>query len=162
MSAVVSDVGGDRREQAGRRLQQRVRRRARVPREAERRPLSEVGLERGDVRRELRGVSLGVGLAALQAVLLVGEEDDADGAPRLLRHEADLPRGLDDDAAARRVVDRAGAEVPRVEVRAEQDDLLRPLAAGDLADDVGRLGVRQRPAPEREAHAHGTAPRRGA
>ena len=40
-----------------------------------------------------------------------------------------------------RVVGRAGADVPRVDVAAEQHDLLRPLAAANLADDVGRLDV---------------------
>src|SRR5262249_42930820 len=45
------------------------------------------------------------------------------------------------------------------EVRAEDDDLVRTLAPGNLADDVRRLAVRTPAAVEREADAHGPAPR---
>ena len=80
------------------------------------------------------------------AVLLVGEEHDAHRAARpqveLLHQPHRLPRH---DAAAA-VVGRARADVPRVEVAADDDDLVRQLAAAHLADDVVRDWRRDRSA----------------
>ena len=94
-------------------------------------------------------------LAAGQSVLLVREEHDAHGAARRPRQRGDLARGLEDDAAARAVVDGAAAEVPRIQVRTEHDDFAGRLASRHLADHVRRFGVRPRSAGEREADAHG-------
>ena len=57
-------------------------------------------------------------------------------------------------AHAGAVVHGPRAEVPRVEVRADQHDLAGPLAAGHLADHVGALGVGQGVGGERQVHAH--------
>ena len=90
-----------------------------------------------------------------EAVLLVRERDDAKRAARPLRELPDEARRFDRDPEARGVVHGALPEVPRIEVAAEEDDLLRLLAARDLADDVRRDGVGKRPGREREAHAYG-------
>src|SRR3546814_8079147 len=57
------------------------------------------------------------------------------------------------DGDAGGVVDRAGAQVPGVEVAAEQDHFVRALAAGDLADHVLRGVLAVETAVERDAHA---------
>ena len=69
----------------------------------------------------LVAVRLGIGLAAETAGLLRAEPDDADGAQRPAGIH-DVLRGSGHDRDARRVVDRAGAEVPAVEVAADQQD----------------------------------------
>ena len=74
----------DRAEQPRDLLERRLRAGPRVPREAVRVAAAEVRLERRDVAGELVGVRRGVGLAAGEAVLLVGEEDDADRPARAL------------------------------------------------------------------------------
>jgi hypothetical protein len=107
------------------------------------------------VARELRGVRLRVGLAAGEAVFLVGKEDHADRAPRVRRHRNDLPRRLDRDAAARAVVDGSCAEVPGIEVRPEEHDLVGLLAADDLAHDVAEGASGFFPHVSLEAHSHG-------
>ena len=82
-----------------------------------------------------------IGEAAASAVLLVGPQHDADRPARpqiQLLHDAQrFPRH---DAAAA-IVGRAGADVPRVEVAADDDDFVGFFASANLADDVGRLGV---------------------
>ena len=137
--------------------QERRGRGAGVPGKTERPAGSAVGFERGGVLRELRRVRCRIRLAARQAVLLVREEDEAHRPARPRREGRDLPRGLDDDAAARSVVDGSAPEVPGVEVRAEDDDFVRRLAARDLSDHVGRFGVGPHAAGEREPHPHGPA-----
>ena len=84
---------------------------------------------------------LGVRGGAAQAVLFVGQQHDAH---RPARPDAELlhqPQRLPRDDAADAVVGGAGADVPRVEMAAEQHDLVRLLAPADLADDVRRLDV---------------------
>src|SRR5690606_32647017 len=101
-------------------------------------PGAEVALGGDHVPGDLAGVLLGVGAAAHQALLLVGEGDDADGACRALVQIADqLARGHG-DADAGAVVHRAGAQVPGVQVGDDQYQLVGAAAAGDLADDVLR------------------------
>ena len=102
-------------------------------------------------------------LAAGEAVLLVREEHDAHRAARVPRQRGDLTRRLDDDAAPGAVVDGAAAEVPGVEVRAEDHDLSGRFPSRYLADHVGRFGVRPRAARRaRCARARGRPPRAGA
>ena len=78
-----------------------------------------------------------VRLRAVQPLLLAGEQDEADRplAACVPQRGQDAGR-LQHDAAAGAVVGRALAEVPRVEVGADDDELVRLLAAADLADGV--------------------------
>src|SRR5207237_1433308 len=84
-----------------------------------------------------------VGDASARAVLLVRKEHDADCATRtkaeLFKQTHGLPRC--DDASA--VVLRALAHVPRINVAADDYDLVGLLSTFEFGDDVGRLGVRK-------------------
>ena len=114
---------------------------------------AEIAFGRELVQRDLVGVRGGVALRAGQAVLLVGERHHPDRARRRARQVADQLAGGHGDADAGAVVDRAGAEVPGIQVPPDQHDFFRSLAARDLADHVvrGRGAV---PADvERDAHA---------
>ena len=88
-------------------------------------------------------MALEIGAPAGEAVFLVRIEHDSHRAARpqveLLHQPQRFPRH---DAAAA-VVGRAGADVPRIEVTAHDDDLIRPFPAADLADDVGGIGIGQ-------------------
>ncbi len=114
--------------------------------------VSGVGLERDGVTRELIAVAFGVGARASEPVLFVGEEHHPHRASRrTLAHHA--LRGREHDGDARAVVERAGAEVPRVEVRAEEHQLTREIGARHLAHDVRAVALGQRATPEREPEA---------
>src|SRR4029453_18336323 len=70
--------------------------------------------------------------------LLACEENEPHGPLRpCLR--GDGASDLDDERRVDAVVERAGPEVPRVQVRTEQDDLLGLLGPPDLGDDVLRF-----------------------
>src|SRR5690606_40290092 len=99
-------------------------------------PGAEVAFGHDRVAGDLVGMRPGIGEAAMQALLLVGEGDHADAARWALRERGDQPGRSHGDADAGGVVDRAGALVPGVQVAADQHDLVRPAAAGDLADHV--------------------------
>ena len=102
-----------------------------------------VGLERGHVRLAL--VTVAIGGPALQAVLLVREEDDAHGAPRAQAQRLQEAHRLPRDDTAAGVVHRPGAHVPRVDVAADDHDLLGQLAALPLGDHVRGRRVRKLP-----------------
>ena len=98
-----------------------------------------------------------VGERAPQARLLAGVEDEADGAARAdaaLGEGAEEARGVEDERDVAAVVERAAAEVPAVEVRAEDDDLVGLVAAAHLGDDVARGHARRGVGGDGEAHAH--------
>ena len=104
-----------------------------------------VRLEHEDVVGQLVAIALPVIGAAAQAVFLVGEQDDADGAPGSepqLFHEAQRFPAHDTPAA---VVGGAGPDVPGVEVAADDDDLVGQLASADLSDQVEGVGVGKEP-----------------
>src|SRR3546814_10971925 len=98
----------------------------------------------------------GVGATAPQALFLVGERDHADRALRLERLAQRAGGHGDGDAGG--VVDRAGAQVPGVEVAGEQDHFFRPPAAGALADHVLR-GVLAVDTPDKRDAPPGRVPR---
>ena len=104
---------------------------------------AEIALGADLVLVELRGMRLGVGATAEQALFLVGEGDHANGAARCAFEIADqrTRRHRDGDAGA--VVDRAGAEIPGIEMAADHDDFVGQFAPADFADDVvgGLLAV---------------------
>ena len=71
----------------------------------------------------------------MQPLLLAGEQDEPDRPLRLHAAPGDQPGRLQHDAAAGAVVRRALGQVPRVQVGADDDELVR-LLARDLADRV--------------------------
>ena len=117
---------------------------------------AEVALRAQLVLAQVAHVLLRVGIAAMQALLLVGERDHADRAGRSLRlrQRAYQVAGGHRDRNAGTIVDRAGAKVPRIQVAPDHHHLVRLRAPGDLADHVLR-GVRAVPAAvevERDLH----------
>ena len=88
-------------------------------------PVADVVDQDGDVPVELVPVRAHVAERAEESRLLAREEDEADRALRP-RARGDRPRHVDDERAVDAVVEGPGAEVPRVEVRAEEHDLVRP------------------------------------
>jgi hypothetical protein len=79
---------------------------------------------------------------AAAAVFLVREQDDPDRPPRPqaeLFHQAQRFPGRHAPAA---IVGCPGADVPRIEMPADEHDFLRRLPSTQLADDVVRLAVR--------------------
>jgi hypothetical protein len=101
---------------------------------------------------ELRAVSVPVGFPSPLSVLLVGEQHDPDRPAGRSRESRDRARRFADDPDARGVVDRPRSQVPRIEMRAEQDDLVGPLRPADLPDDVRAGHVRLGAASEGETH----------
>ena len=90
------------------------------------------------------------------ALLLAGEQHEADGAARLHPHLANPARGVDRHYGVDPVVFRARAQIPRIQMRTQQHDFFRPLAAANLPDHVARF---VRPAGlVRQIQAHGPPP----
>ena len=83
----------------------------------------------------------GIGARSEQALLLAGPEGQADGAPRLDAEGLEQAHGLHRRRDPGRVVGRARAAVPGIEVGAEHDDLVGKVAAGQVGDDVGARAV---------------------
>src|SRR3546814_8767568 len=85
-------------------------------------------------------VRLGISLTAEPADFLRAEPDDADrAAGRARRHDPFRGRRRDRDSGG--VVDRAGAEIPAIEVSADQYDSGIGIAAGHFGDDVARFAA---------------------
>ena len=102
---------------------------------------------------------LRIGTAAPQALFLVGEGDHANRARRTpcLRQCADQVPGRHRDGHARAIVDRAGAEIPGIQVAADHHHFVRLRTAGDFTDHVLR-GVFAFPAAvQLELHPHRAA-----
>ena len=79
--------------------------------------------------------ALAIGLAAEAADFLGAEPDHADRPPRPARiHDPLRRRRGDRDAGG--IVDRAGAEIPAVEMAADQHDPGVGIAARHFGDDV--------------------------
>ena len=81
-------------------------------------------------------VRLDVGPRAVQALLLAREQDEPDGPPGLDAHGLERAGGLEHGHDARAVVGGAGAQVPAIDVAAEDHDLVGLLGARDLGDGV--------------------------
>src|SRR5205823_9026250 len=67
------------------------------------------------------------------------EQNDAYGSTRTEAERFDCARGFELRAGARAVIERAGAEVVRVEVRADGDQLVGEAGAAYLAGDIRRV-----------------------
>src|SRR5690349_19191754 len=101
-----------------------------------------------------RRVPLRVGARTTRAVLFVGPEDETNGPPRLDAELLHQPERLPRDHASHAVVRRARADVPRVDVTTEHDNLVRLLAAADLGDDIGGFDVTLTATFKRQVNAH--------
>ncbi len=77
-----------------------------------------------------------VGDRAAQALLLAAPQRQANRAPRCHPDRLQDADRLEHHRRANGVVGGAGGGVPRVEVTAQHHHLLRPVAAGNLGDDV--------------------------
>ena len=86
-----------------------------------------------------------IGSRAGQPVLLVREQHDTHGTPRPEVQRLHQPQGLPRHHASAAVVGRSGADVPRIEVAADDDDFFRALAAANLGDDVRGVRVGEKP-----------------
>jgi hypothetical protein len=113
-----------------------------IEREAERFADAAVRLQREDVVRYLVRVRLRVPRAPTQSVLFVGEEHDTNSAPGADAEHFEqanrLPRGHTPAA----VIVGAGADIPRVEMPADDHDLFRLLPPAPLRYDIraGHIG----------------------
>ncbi len=83
---------------------------------------------------------LGIGDTAKAAGFLIAKPHDADGAT-MLAPGMDQPRGGCRDRDPCAVVDRAGAQIPAVEMPADQHHAGGRIGAGQLADDIARFAV---------------------
>ena len=96
---------------------------------------------------------LGILHGSAYAIFLIRPQHDAHGAlwPQAkLEHQ---PRSLPRGEATAAVVHRPLANIPRVDVAADDDDLLRLLRSGNLRNDVVRNAVGQSACLHLEPHA---------
>src|ERR1019366_2597415 len=96
------------------------------------RPRAVVGVDDGDDGSELRVVRLHVRARPEEPLLLAAPQDEAERAARHVARRGDGPSALEHRRDAGAVVLRAGAEVPRVEVRTDDDPLVGLVAATQL------------------------------
>ena len=104
---------------------------------------------------ELGGVAIAIGQVAASAVLLVGPQNDPDGAARPEPQPLHEPDGVPGGQCPAAVVHRPLAHVPRVDVPADHDDLVGALGTAQLRDDVAGRRVGQL----RASMARGARPR---
>src|SRR5208283_6172553 len=101
-------------------------------------------------------VLLDVRERAEQALLLASEKNEANGAARVRPGFHDGVGSSKNTAGAEAVVGGALAEIPGIEMRADDEDLFGMFAAGNFTDDVCAL---DRAVGEGvlhvDAHAHG-------
>ena len=112
-----------------------------------------VRLEHQDVVGQLVAIALPVVGAAAQAVFLVGEQDDADGAPGS-EPSFFMRRSASQLTTHPAIVRGAGPHVPGSEVAAHDDDLVGQLASADLSDQVEGVGVGKEPGLHPQPQAH--------
>src|SRR6185369_10383061 len=105
-------------------------------------------------------VPLGVGGRTARPVLFIRPQHEANRAARLDAELLHQPERLPGDHASNAIVRCARANVPRVEVSTEYDNLVRPLPTADLRDDVGRLDIALAATFERQMNAHLATARR--
>jgi hypothetical protein len=84
-----------------------------------------------------------IGTSAEESLLLAAPQRDADGAPRFCAERAEDTHRFHDGDDAVRVVGGAARGVPRVEVGAEEDDLIpqRRIPPRNLGDDVVAVAI---------------------
>ena len=86
-------------------------------------------------------VTVTIVAGAVEAVFFIAEQHHAHRAARALAEALQQPSGGGDDGHAGAVVQRALAQVPAVEMGADEHDLVREVGARHFADHVVRGGV---------------------
>ncbi len=97
---------------------------------------AEVAFNRREMIRQIGRLILKISSAAAPAVLFIHPGDHADRAFRFEAELFDQLRGLHGDGHTRRIVNRAGAQIPRIEMAGHNDHLLRMLAAFEVGNHV--------------------------
>src|ERR687883_541910 len=95
-----------------------------------------VRVEHGDAVVKLPGVRLDVGGRAEQSLFFAAPQREPDGTARGTPQGCNRTRRFKDHRAARAVVLRSCAVVPRIKMRADDDPLVWLLAPANLRDDV--------------------------
>src|ERR1051326_671230 len=95
--------------------------------------------------------------AAAITVLLVGPEHDADRTSRAKVQLLHQPKRLPRRHRSAAVIGRTRADVPRIEMTTDDNDLVGTLAAADFADDVRRISIRQEMRFHRQLETNGGA-----
>ena len=114
---------------------------------------SGIALDGGDVANKIGRVFAGVGFAARAAGFLIHPGDDSEGAGWGQVEALENFGSLHGDNDTGAVVDRAGAEIPGIEMSGDDDDLLGVLGTFKVRNDVvaGLVGKPLR--SEGEMHA---------
>ena len=89
-----------------------------------------------------RGVVQDIGLGAEHALFFAGEKHEAHGAARHQAQRLKTARDVDHHGGVHAIVLRAGAQVPGVQMGADQHDFLRPLAAPYFRHHISGLNRR--------------------
>src|SRR5438128_6805881 len=110
-----------------------------------------ITLDGGEMIARLRRKIFRVRKPAAQAVLFIHPGDDANGALRLELELANQIGRLHRNGDARRIINRARSQVPRIKMTRNDDDLFGMLAALDVSDDVITLYVRERLRRQRQS-----------
>src|SRR5436190_16028908 len=107
---------------------------------------SEIAFDGGHVLAVVVLLLLAIFAAADAAVLLVHVGDDPNGAFWLELEELYKESGLHRDDNAGTVIEGACAQIPRIEMAADDHDLVRLLTSLQVSDDVitRRIGKRLR------------------
>src|SRR5713226_1879428 len=105
---------------------------------------AEIAFDGCDMIHEIGFVFFSIGSAAHESILFVHPCDHTDGSPRSESQPVDQLSDLHRDCDARTVINRACAEVPRVQMTRNSDDLLGMLGALYVRNDIVALNVRQR------------------
>src|ERR1700680_2838857 len=113
---------------------------------------STVAFDGRDVPWQLVRMDLSVGVASRSSRLFVHPGDNPDCPLRAQVKHLKKFRRLHGNDHARAIVDRTGAEIPRVEMSGDHHDLLRMFAALQIGDHVVACTVGQLLWSEREMH----------
>jgi len=143
-----------RLQDVARRAQQREIRCRRGHVKAHRMPRAQIALDGGEVVRGFVLVGGRVAETAGDAELLVHPGDYANRSLRMQPELFDQLRRLHGHHHARRVINRPGTQVPRVEMAGDDHHLLGMLAALEIGDHVVRFLVFQLLRREHQMHAH--------
>ena len=100
-------------------------------------------------------MGFGIGSAA-EIHLLSAEEDDANCPAGALRQAGDQPGGAEGHGHAGTVIGGAGAQIPGIQMSADENDLVRTVRAFDLTDDIPGWRVLVNHRRQQEPDPHGT------
>ena len=80
-----------------------------------------------------------VGARTEQSLLFSGEKDETNGPARQDFGGFDRPKRIDDKRGIAAVVERAGAEIPGIEMRADDHELVGLFHAAEFGNHIGRF-----------------------